>query len=158
MIRQVETNSRLVQHWVAREDLVASVRQQAIEINRDATRSNRSGSEVTFVDGSIPSSKGLPPLTHAADIDSLTLEQARELAIGHGIHAARMSEEENKRSPEGSLGLQRLATFMVTCVAGRSCFCALCVALVWLHCILLISLPKQEYLLNQSTDITSARK
>ncbi|KAK9372946.1 uncharacterized protein V1513DRAFT_427022 [Lipomyces chichibuensis] len=101
MVRQVETNIRLVQQWVAREDLVSK---RSYEINRDATRKNRPGSEVPFVDGSRPSSKGLPALTSAADIDSLTLEQARELAVGHGIRAARMSEERIKDRLTADLG------------------------------------------------------
>ncbi|KAK9248735.1 hypothetical protein V1506DRAFT_503172 [Lipomyces tetrasporus] len=82
-IRQVETNSLLLQNLVAREDLVAQ--SVTSEVNREASGSNRFGTEVPFVDGNLPSFKGLPVLKSAADIDSVAAEQAREIVTGHGI-------------------------------------------------------------------------
>ncbi|KAK9252249.1 hypothetical protein V1507DRAFT_232813 [Lipomyces tetrasporus] len=81
MIRQVEATSVLVQNSVAGKDsMVQMSRQQAIEINRERSRDNRPGTEVPFLDGVIPSSRGHRALKLAADIDELTPREARIFA------------------------------------------------------------------------------
>ncbi|KAK9491156.1 hypothetical protein V1508DRAFT_358546 [Lipomyces doorenjongii] len=106
MTGQVDMTGVLVQNMVSgRATVIASYRDQAIvrilraalyasfhisinshsqATNRNATARNQPGVEVPFLDGTSPSSTGLPVVRDAAGIGRLNVNQAREYAAGHG--------------------------------------------------------------------------
>ncbi|KAK9353050.1 hypothetical protein V1523DRAFT_412220 [Lipomyces doorenjongii] len=86
MTSQVDMTGVLVQNMVSgRATVIASYRDQAIATNRNATARNQPGVEVPFLDGTSPSSTGLPAVRDAAGIAHLNVNQAREYAVGHGF-------------------------------------------------------------------------
>ncbi|KAK9369840.1 hypothetical protein V1509DRAFT_619262 [Lipomyces kononenkoae] len=86
MDSQVEMTGLLVQNMVSgRTAVVETYRNQATTTNRLACERNRSGVEVPFLDGTLPSSLNLAALKSAADIGRLNANQARALAAGHGF-------------------------------------------------------------------------
>ncbi|KAK9428846.1 hypothetical protein V1505DRAFT_375803 [Lipomyces doorenjongii] len=90
MTSQVDMTGVLVQNMVSgRATVIASYRDQAIATNRNATARNQPGVEVPFLDGTSPSSTGLPAVRDAAGIAHLNVNQAREYAVGHGFGEVR---------------------------------------------------------------------
>ncbi|KAK9334286.1 hypothetical protein V1521DRAFT_443366, partial [Lipomyces starkeyi] len=83
---QLELTSRLVQSLFAgRADVVQSLREQVIARNRELTESGQPAMEVVFLDGSTPTSQGLPPIRYYRDIPELNAQEARQYARGYGF-------------------------------------------------------------------------
>ncbi|KAK9241537.1 hypothetical protein V1506DRAFT_219791 [Lipomyces tetrasporus] len=95
MAVQVDTMTQFVANSVTgSQSNIELSRRQAMEFNRHATRNNRPGVEVPFLDGTKPSSKGMATLESAADVDQLDLAEARAIAVGHGLGQMRRNTEE----------------------------------------------------------------
>ncbi|ODQ76526.1 hypothetical protein LIPSTDRAFT_136725 [Lipomyces starkeyi NRRL Y-11557] len=100
---QLELTSRLVQSLFAgRADVVQSLREQVIvrvARNRELTESGQPAMEVVFLDGSTPTSQGLPPIRYYRDIPELNAQEARQYARGYGFGGT-VAEIRNRLSVE----------------------------------------------------------
>ncbi|KAK9320577.1 hypothetical protein V1517DRAFT_264109 [Lipomyces orientalis] len=129
---QLELTCRLVQSMLSGrsevEQVAQSLRQPVIvciEYNRQLTESGQPAMEVVFLDGSTPSSKGLPPLQYYHNIQELNASQARQYARGHGFGG---TAAEIRAQLSRELGvLQPTETHIV----GRLT-CDLCFVFLWL--------------------------